>query len=115
MEINNTEVIYCQRCKDESEDLRTLWMACLYDMNELKVPFHEEYLKPLDNIGLQKFFTLRVCKDCRADWMRVIQYWWNTIPQKSESCGSGIYVRDFGTTREVTLEEYREKYQKDKS
>ncbi len=42
--------------------------------------------------------------------MRTIQYWWNTIPPKNESCGSGIFVRDFGSNKEITLEEYRVKY-----
>jgi hypothetical protein len=82
-------------------------MACFYDMDELEIPFKEA------KCDGRKFFTLRVCKDCRADWMRTIQYWWNTITPKTESCGSGIFVRDFGSNKEITLEEYRAKYMKD--
>jgi len=106
----------CQRCKEEGDDRRTLWMACFYDMDELKIPFDKEAMldkeqKNISNIPTGRtFYTLRVCKDCRSDWMRSILYWWNTIPPKSDSCDSGIYVRDFGTNKEITLEEYTEKY-----
>ena len=102
----------CQRCKEEGEDRRTLWMACFYDMDELEIPFTHENLRYEDN-RLHPMFTLRVCKNCRADWMRIIQYWWNTITPKTESCGSGIFVRDFGSNKEITLEEYRAKYGND--
>ncbi|HLX54273.1 MAG TPA: hypothetical protein VKR58_10045 [Aquella sp.] len=107
----------CVRCKTgpvdkkEDDDRRILWMSCFYEMMELKIPFERELMyETLDprDAGID-FYTLKVCKDCRSDWMRTIQYWWNHIPEKT-SCGSGIYVRDFGANREITLEEYREKY-----
>jgi len=107
----------CQRCKEVGEDRRTLWMACFYEMMELNIPFKKETITEevvTDFVNQKKhFYTLRVCKDCRADWMRTIQYWWNTIPPKTESCGSGIFVRDFGSNKEITLEEYRAKYGND--
>jgi len=97
----------CQKCGAATDgDHRTLMMKCGYEMSELKIPFimHE--------MESRRFYTLRVCKDCRSDWMRSIQYWFNT-PMPREPCGSGIYVRDFGSNREITLEEYREKYDND--
>lgn len=60
----------CQKCGEFGQDRRILRMSCLYDMNELKIPFilveeekrHGEY-------------TLTVCKDCRGDWMQAIEKW----------------------------------------
>ncbi len=88
----------CQRCGEVGDDRRTLWMACLYEMNELPIPFEvwaiQGYMK--DCIGsaqsiigphLQfaidekaiprefRFFTLRVCKQCRGAWMGAIATW----------------------------------------
>lgn len=88
----------CQRCKDIDEDRRTLEMACFYDMNELDVPFK------LDE--KTRTYSLRVCKDCRSDWMKSIQHWFHDIEPKRRSCGSGIYVREFGANVEITDEEW---------
>ena len=101
-----TEV--CQRCKEEGEDRRTLWMACLYDMNELHVPFDEKEVIAIIN-DKRIFYTLRVCKDCRADWMAAIKDWFNSTPS-NKSCGSGIYVRINGATKEVSEYEFKMMY-----
>lgn len=63
----------CVRCGETNDpDLRTLWMSCLYDMSELKVPFE----KKADGEGRSKnYYTLLVCKDCRADWLMAIENW----------------------------------------
>lgn len=98
----------CQKCGEEGSDRRTLKMACFYDMTELDVPFENfgiygsvvEFggLVPnrLGNISLpgetasfkppgpdakqslHDFYTLRVCKECRADWMQAIQEWFKS-------------------------------------
>jgi len=60
----------CQRCGEHGWDRRTLVMRCLYEMNELNIPFE---LK--DN-----YYTLRVCKECRADWMKSIKHWFDKKP-----------------------------------
>ena len=86
----------CIRCGEMDEDLRTLYMACFYDMNELNIPF-----TPRD-----KQFTLRVCKPCRGDWMNAIQEWFDKKPIK-ESVGSGIFVRRNGATVEISEEEWQ--------
>ena len=52
-----------------------------------------------DDLTPHGFFTLRVCKDCRADWMESIRDWFNTKPESRET-GSGIYFRHLGTNRE---------------
>ncbi len=90
----------CQRCGDKDYDRRTLWMKCFYEMSELGVPFD---IVDRDD----RFYTLRVCKDCRADWMTAIKNWFNEKPVR-ESCGSGIFVRRNGATVEITEEEWRE-------
>jgi len=114
----------CQRCGEKDYDRRTLWMSCLYAMEELGLPFETNNVvvrvdkalkanespegKPIVTTGfIPKFYTLTVCKECRADWMMVIKNWFNEKPVR-ESCGSGIFVRRNGATVEITEEEWRE-------
>lgn len=54
----------------------------------------------------RRLYTLRVCKDCRGDWMGAIKTWFQSSAPKEESCGSGIYVRRNGSTVEITEEEW---------
>lgn len=124
----------CQRCGERGEDRRTLWMACLYEMNELGLPLKQcrirgEYLR---KTGKRKsftgdvpvfkkpsgedrdrenfnFYTLSVCKSCRADWMNAIKNWFNKGVREIDeaaSVGSGIFVRRNGATIEITDEEW---------
>jgi hypothetical protein len=92
----------CQRCKEEGEDRRTLWMACNYDMSELDMPFEK------GEIAEDNFFTLRVCKACRALWMISIRNWFGDYDESLKSCDSGIFVRILGYNFEVSEEEFRE-------
>lgn len=85
----------CQRCGEQGPDLRTLWMACLYEMSEIGLPFE------LVSNGDRKFYTLRVCKDCRASWMQAIQSWFQNPEDNSDPVGSGLYVRKLGANVEV--------------
>lgn len=126
----------CQRCGNRPDpDLRTLWMACFYQMDELDVPFdpkaifgqvrlkvgEENYKSEFmrektfpvwgELLGEERdhsFFTLKVCKDCRAEWMAAIEKWFNSFVPK-ESPGTGIYIRDKGASIEVTEEEFWER------
>ena len=83
----------CQKCGKVGYDRRTLMMACFYEMNELNIPFEK---MEFDEI---RFYTLRVCKDCRADWMLSIKKWWNDkATSLMEEPDSGYYVRHLGTT-----------------
>lgn len=104
----------CQRCGELGEDRRTLSMACFYAMEELNVPFNEEvYHVPKDSGQMEhnpkKFYTLRVCKDCRASWMGTIEQWFSLRPQKIP-LGTGIYIREHGATREITQEEWEARH-----
>lgn len=92
----------CVRCGDIGEDRRTLWMACFYAMEELGIPFVQVDVKEYP----KSFYTLRVCKACRADWMASIGDWFNSKP-KNEAHGTGIYVRKLGATFEISEEEWR--------
>lgn len=121
----------CQRCKQEMHgDGRTLWMACLYQMMELGLPFEELEFdgvmgvkvgeEPVGTSGLtvpkfqvpegtkpqqRRFFALRVCKDCRAEWMGAIKQWFETPMAISKPTGTNVYVRKNGATVEATPEE----------
>ena len=126
----------CCRCGEPGPDLRTLWMACFYEMRELPVPFEQKAIRgpvvkaigetpcclgdghPIvdyESMGaalyhgtpanLHRFYTLRVCKRCRADWMGDIAAWFRERP-KADRCGSGIFVRRNGATVEISREEW---------
>lgn len=72
MSVTKPSGTQCQKCGEFGQDTRILRMSCLYEMSELNVPFvliekekgHDQY-------------TLTVCKDCRGDWMRAIENWFN--------------------------------------
>lgn len=65
----------CIRCSknddyssDASFDLRTLYIRCGYAMNEFNVPFTK---------AEEGHFTLRICKSCRASFLKTIERWFN--------------------------------------
>jgi hypothetical protein len=53
----------------------------------------------------QQLYTLRVCKECRADWMTAIQAWFKMPPAPREGSGTGVWIRKNGATVEATQEE----------
>jgi len=73
-------------------------------MDELDIPFEEElfHQKP--------FYTLRVCKDCRGDWLDAIERWFveqEIKPEPNpERC---IPVTDRGRVIWLTQEEFDER------
>ena len=89
----------CDRCGILGHDRRTLWMACFYEMSELGVPFEKVGIhgcvmaidarfqsgRRPDSDELEKatgrtFYTLRVCKGCRSEWMGAIKTWFRAQP-----------------------------------
>jgi hypothetical protein len=128
----------CQRCGELGQDRRTLWMACFYAMDEMPVPFTELAIHgrpvaksseaPLGLLGHtvttyaepdesqpprnHPFYTLRVCKDCRASWMAAIEHWFlfEQMTEIPESGGSGIFIRHRGGLLEVSRETYARLY-----
>ena len=126
----------CDKCGKKGEDRRTLWMACFYAMNELQVPFEQvairgtlqqktgeeqsaifEHVKnpvftdhPEADERQHGFFTLRVCKECRASWMDAISSWFNSGSEKRKSTGTGVFGRKNGATYEMTEEEVKAKW-----
>lgn len=129
----------CARCGEAGDDRRTLWMSCLYDMGELGIPLEqrsirgtvhayegERYLiepaegrpgivvpafavEPMGEPVALSSFVMRVCKGCRADWMRAIRDWYVDPPkvERGEVC-----VRELGAMRRVTLAEWRRRARK---
>ncbi|MBI4022667.1 hypothetical protein HY375_00680 [Candidatus Berkelbacteria bacterium] len=53
----------------------------------------------------EDLFTLRLCKDCRADFMVALSIWWNTTPTVRRGADTGIFVREYGAVRELTVQE----------
>lgn len=118
----------CQRCGEEGEDRRTLWMACMYEMAEIGIPLERRAIRgvpleyshaePIGSFNImahkfkeipdakeyeQRFFTMRVCKRCRADWMLAIQCWFRDKPEpEDDGIEAGvIYQRQLGTNRRI--------------
>lgn len=125
----------CVRCGNVEEDLRTLWHACFYEMNETGLPFKQAYVKDASvyaesgreidhNAGLSApvfekypegvrdlhFYTLKVCKPCRASWMHALKSWFHELSPAQASPGTGIFIRDMGASREVTEAEWKARY-----
>lgn len=100
----------CQRCNQEDDELRTLSMACFYQMDELNMPFTHKIIIDADN-NKHKFYQLRVCKSCRAFWMGMIKIWFEIPTPPEPSCGSGIYIRELGSVVEITEEEFLRRQQ----
>lgn len=129
----------CQRCQSVGEDRRTLWMACFYAMHELSVPFEQAsvhgvvcaktgeeelpmlkmtvpaWAEPKGESRHHSFYTLRVCKRCRGEWMAAIERWFHEPPEGQDrdaderepsAVGSGIFIRERGVTKEVSREEW---------
>lgn len=91
----------CIRCEEVGEDRRTLFMECGYQMMKLDIPFEKELIT--------NSYSIRVCKNCRGDWLAAIKDWFYSIPT-AKSCGSGIFVRVNGATREVSEYEFKMMY-----
>ena len=132
----------CQRCGEKDYDRRTLWMACFYQMNEMReVPYGQVAIrgKVCEPDGVERFedflgsgrarefpkwrvpddakesdrifYTLRVCKECRADWMRAIASWF-AASRQDEATGTGAYIREQGGIREMTEAEIAQRFPK---
>lgn len=52
-----------------------------------------------------KFFTLRVCKTCRSDWLQAIEDWFKMKPAH-KPVSTGVYLRVNGATVEVDYLDY---------
>lgn len=94
------EDITCRRCGKEDEDFRTLMMRCGYKLSELNV--HWDNVQDGDRGDLYK---TRICKRCRGQFMEALQKFWNNVVPK-QAVNSGIFVREFGATVEISREEW---------
>jgi hypothetical protein len=99
----------CQRCHEVGEDRRTISMACFYDMDELGLPFKQELMKSELNDQHRKLYTIMVCKQCRGSWMETQANWFHGVDAPEESCGSGIFIREYGDVKEITEEEWNDR------
>lgn len=56
------------------------------------------------DIEPHQFFTLRVCKDCRSDWLRAIEEWFKGA--KTPEGEGDIPIRELGAMKMITREEW---------
>lgn len=91
----------CQRCGEYGEDRRTLRIECLYQLSELDIPWRDREPSRADG------YRVVICKECRASFLRTLEEWWKS-PESRESTGTGVFVRDRGSNRELTQEEVDE-------
>lgn len=96
----------CQRCHELDEERRTLKMACYYEMDELGLPFKHDTIQNTISGNLNKFYSLRVCKSCRRDWMLAIKHWFNNPTSPEEDCDSGIFVLECGAVKQIRESEW---------
>ena len=69
-------------------------------------PIRQEVYREEPSAKIERtFFNLRVCKQCRSDWMGAIEHWFNNIEPRRR-VGTGIFVRKNGATVEVTYAEW---------
>lgn len=97
----------CQRCGEDGQDRRTLHMSCFYQMEELGLPFEKMDFIADEGYPVQTYM-LRVCKDCRAEWMEAIKKWFHEKPTINKETGTGVYIRKNGATVEATEKEVEE-------
>ena len=84
----------CVRCGRLGHDRRRLWMRCGYQMQELSVPFEEATIHDLDDGPPRFFYTLKVCKGCRGDWLASIESWFKAKPTFIEINDGEVLVED---------------------
>jgi hypothetical protein len=94
----------CARCGEVGQDRRTLWMSCLYAMEETGIPFDTP--DPDASPYHIRFYTLRVCKACRGQWLAAIKEWFHNVPAPPEEDGDTIYVRELGATVVISRAEW---------
>jgi hypothetical protein len=51
------------------------------------------------------FYTLRVCKACRSSWLSTLKDWFYQKEPVARPTGTGVFLRQFGKTYELTEEE----------
>ena len=89
------------------EDIEIVREASKIELpNGSKISIGDAEVTCKGNLSPRSFYTMRVCKDCRAAWLEIIQRWFKFPQAKNQSCGSGIFIRHLGTNIEVTEEEY---------
>ncbi len=64
----------CARCGKFTKDIKTLYMDYDYEMSKFNAPFRTHAGPDLLDSN-EKIYTLKVCKSCRAAWVKAIVDW----------------------------------------
>lgn len=97
-----TEVLYHAETKDL--ELAKEPVAVQSKISNDRIVLQSGTVRSSGELDPHLFYTLRVCKGCRADWMTAIQAWFKARPARTGS-GTGVWVRKNGATVEATPEE----------
>ena len=90
--------------KGNLEELEKADEPVTAEVGEKKITLQSGTVRSNGKLQPIKLYTLRVCKDCRADWMQAIQDWYAAGP-KQRRTGTGVWLREKGSNREATPEE----------
>lgn len=105
----------CALCAaPDGPDLRTLRIGCLYDLSEVSDLF-QPVLAQIDRVEKQQtLWTMKICKDCRGDFMGVLRQFIDTqmatmVDRACEELNPerNIPVRVDGRTMMMTEPEWR--------
>lgn len=94
----------------DTKDLERVKEPVAFDskISKEKIVLQSGTVRSSGELHPRQLYTLRVCKDCRADWMAAIEGWFKTPAPGLRGTGTGVWIRDHGTNREATPEEVRE-------
>lgn len=88
----------CQVCGANDQDARTLKLSCNYELSEISSKFQKE------PDGL---WSIRTCKDCRGNFLAILQYWVEgNLAESSSHPDRNIPVHVHGRTVMMNTKEW---------
>ena len=97
----------CIRCREVHPDHRTIRISCLYQLDELPIPFR---LEEDENANGRYTYCITVCKACRATFMDMLVNWWQVVEKRHDGVVRDIPVRIHGHTVMLSEKEYRHEF-----
>ena len=102
----NTEVLFDAKTKDLRKARKPITIQSP-SADKKRIVLQPGTVKCKGELTPLSLYTLRVCKDCRADWLEAIKNWFEHKLER-KSPGTGIFVRRNGENVELTEKEWTE-------